>query len=286
MLTWFTKLCSRVKIWSLMLLPGRKLHLVSSNSGSTISHHSFFKALGIHVSSNANERGVPVVSVFHPFHFFVYKDDHDSLPNIWCFSRTPGNLTHTIHPTNSSIQRFEHFRLDCIAMRWLRSLLCLNEWDNVGCSDVIFLTNMHIVCGRFYESSLVQKYFIFFPSAKDDLLTSNHDSILSLTHLALFNRLLSKCRLDVKTLGWIDSGWNLVCVQKYFRIAIWTFSARRLHKQRIFGIFEAMSFSLFPCSIKIFQFLVQPLRFMFCHYSLHPIHSFRMPDQQVKAQLL
>jgi len=75
----------------------------------------FFKALGIHVCSKATERGVSVVSVFHPFPYFVYKDDHDSLSNFWCFSRTPGNLTHTIRPTNSSIQGFEHFRLDCIA---------------------------------------------------------------------------------------------------------------------------------------------------------------------------
>jgi len=61
---------------------------------------SFFKTLGIHFSRWAKERDAPVVVAL--VFLFVYADNHPSFLIFRFPFRTPGRMTHTRKPKNSS----------------------------------------------------------------------------------------------------------------------------------------------------------------------------------------
>jgi len=72
----------------------------------------FYKALDVHFSTEDRER---CHGVFFHVSPLVYVDDHPSFPIFQYLSRTPGHLTQTNQPKNSSIHGFEHFRSDFLA---------------------------------------------------------------------------------------------------------------------------------------------------------------------------
>jgi len=100
-----------VKIWSLVLQPGRKPHWVSAIFGSIISRH-FFVVLGLHLTMAAREGDAPVVNAFSPVSLLAYEDsDHHSLSIFPCPSRTLSHFTRTSQPKKYfSVQGFEYFR--------------------------------------------------------------------------------------------------------------------------------------------------------------------------------
>jgi len=98
----------------------------------------FFKSLGIHLSREVKKRYSLVVSAFTAVSLFACWNDHENLPIFRCPSRTPGHLTHTSQPMNSSVQGFEHFMSDFIAACSLPSLGCFDSLEDFGCSGGIF----------------------------------------------------------------------------------------------------------------------------------------------------
>jgi len=81
MLPRFLKICWRVEIFFCIVTAGTKNALGIFQLWFKFFVASFFKRLGIFFSREAGERNAPVVGAFTPVSFFVYGDDHPSLPN-------------------------------------------------------------------------------------------------------------------------------------------------------------------------------------------------------------
>jgi len=76
-----------------------------------------------------------------------------------CPSKTPRHLTHTIQPRNFSVQGFEDFRPDFIAVCSLSSLQCFDSYEIICYSDGIFLFYSSLLCAYWCESDWVQNLF-------------------------------------------------------------------------------------------------------------------------------
>jgi len=121
-----------------------------------------------------------------PLH--VYGDDHSEFSIIRSFSRTPGYLTHTNQPKNSlSIQRFGHFRSDCIIPYAFVTLQCY-----FGCSDSIFFPQMYHLCVECHTSDRIKILVKITPFAENNLFISEMRSSWLLVYLTM----LHFCRRD------------------------------------------------------------------------------------------
>jgi len=107
----YRKISGELKFCFVVIRAGRKSHWYILRLWFNSFAESFFKALGMHFSSEGKERDVAVVRSCSHLSLLVYGDD---FPIFWSLSRTPGHLTHTNKPKNSSVQDFEHFRSNFI----------------------------------------------------------------------------------------------------------------------------------------------------------------------------
>ena len=121
----FSKICLRMKIWSMVLRPGRKPHWPSSNFDSTIFRHF----LSRHLAYTFHGRLKSDISLsLFTITFLLYRNEHTCLPISWCFCKFSCHLTHPHQPTYSSVQCLQHFRLDFV----FTSSLCRFQ-SSYGC---------------------------------------------------------------------------------------------------------------------------------------------------------
>ena len=92
----FLKICFQVKIWSVVLRPGRKPHWPFSSFDSTISRHFLSRYLfGLYFSWQTEEWYFCVVCTLLAISFLEYRNNHTCLPISGNFAKLLRHLTHS-----------------------------------------------------------------------------------------------------------------------------------------------------------------------------------------------